>query len=183
MNQEGMFKPALIAGILIGILSALPFVNLLNCLCCVWVIGGAAFAAHLYVQSSPMIVTLGQGVVLGLLAGAIGGAVQTLFSIPLHLMMAGMGTGAAQQILEQILPNMPAESRETMRSIIGSTGTFGMVFWILSGIMTLILYSLIGMIGGAIGVALFEKRKPQPLESYQPPVAPPPPPTDYPPQV
>jgi hypothetical protein len=180
MNPEGMFKPALIAGILVGVLSALPFVNLLNCLCCAWVIGGAVFAAHLYVQSSPIIVSLGQGVVLGLLTGAIGGAVQTLFSIPLHLMMAGMGAGAAQQILEQVLPNLPADSRETVRSIVSSTGTFGMFFWILSGIMTLILYSLIGMIGGAIGVALFEKRKPQPLETYQPPMRPPP--TDYPPQ-
>lgn len=180
MNPEGMFKPALIAGMLVGVLSALPFVNLLNCLCCAWVIGGAVFAAHLYVQSSPLIVTLGQGVVLGLLTGAIGGAVQTLFSIPIHLMMAGMGAGAAQQLLEQVLPNLPAESRETMRSIIGSTGTFGMLFWIASGIMTLILYSLIGMMGGAIGVALFEKRKPQPLDPYPPPMAPPP--SDYPPQ-
>lgn len=53
MNQEGMLKPALTGGVLLGILSALPFVSAFNCLCCAWVIGGGMLAAHLFVSSSP----------------------------------------------------------------------------------------------------------------------------------
>ncbi len=37
MNEQGMFKPALIGGVLLGVLSAIPLVSALNCFCCAWV--------------------------------------------------------------------------------------------------------------------------------------------------
>lgn len=182
MNQEGMFKPAVIGGVLLGILSALPFVNLMNCFCCAWVIAGGVLAAHLYVRNSPTVVTLGQGIVLGLLTGIIGAAVDILFSIPVRIMLAGVGSGFMQQFLDQI-PNLPPEMKEQMRTAL--SGTVGIASWIFSGFLILVVYALIGMLGGAIGVALFEKRKPPATaaEIYQPPTVPPPsqPPTAPPP--
>ncbi len=176
MNQEGMFKPALIGGVLLGILSALPFVNLMNCFCCAWVIAGGALAAHLYVRNSPTVVTLGQGIVIGLLTGAIGAVVDVVFSIPIRIMLAGVGTGFLQQIIDQI-PNLPPETKEAMRSALAS-GSIGVASWIISAAFTLVVYAAIGMLGGAIGVALFEKRKAQAaaVDTYQPPIVPPPPP-------
>lgn len=176
MNQEGMFKPALIGGVLLGILSALPFVNLVNCFCCAWVIAGGVLAAHLYVRNAPTIVTLGQGIVLGLLTGVIGAVVDLIFSIPLRFMLAGVGAGFVQQIIDQI-PNLPPEAKDRMRAAFAS-GTIGIASFVFSAFFTLVIYALIGMLGGAIGVALFEKRKPQAAaEVYQPPTAPPPPPS------
>jgi len=71
MNKDSFLKSALIGGVALGVLSALPVLGAVNCLCCAWVIGGGMFAAHLYVKEAQLPVTLGTGVLLGLLAGVI----------------------------------------------------------------------------------------------------------------
>jgi hypothetical protein len=188
MNQEGMFKPALIGGVLLGILSALPLIKAFNCFCCAWVIGGAMLAAHLYVKSSVTAVTLGTGVLLGLLTGAIGAVVDTLFTIPIHFALRPFATGFAEQIQQMLdqLPNLPPETRDALRSMFASGRGMGIFFIILGGFFELVVFSVVGMLGGAIGVAIFEKRKPgaEPMSqppSYRPPEdLPPPPPPDYP---
>src|SRR5512137_1271769 len=89
MNKDSFLKSALIGGVALGVLSALPVLGAVNCLCCAWVIGGGMLAAHLYVKDSPTPVTLGTGVLLGLLAGVVGAVVDTLFTIPLHMALRG----------------------------------------------------------------------------------------------
>ncbi len=185
MDQEGMFKPALIGGVLLGILSAVPIIQAFNCLCCAWVIGGGMLAAHLYVRSSPAAVTLGTGVLLGLLTGAIGAVVDTIFSIPIHVALRGFGMGMADQLRQALdqLPNVPPETRSALNAFLASGRGVGLLFIILMGFLKLVIYSLVGMLGGAIGIAVFEKRKTgsQP-PVYQPPmnIPPPPPPPDLP---
>jgi hypothetical protein len=161
MNQEGMLKPVLTGGVLLGILSALPFISMFNCFCCAWVIGGGMLAAHLYISGSPVAVTLGRGVILGLFSGIIGAVVDTLLSIPLHLLLVRMGVGFVEQIrqaLEQI-PNLPAETRSTLESVMSGNGNIGIVFLILAGFLKIVIYGIVAMLGGALGVAIFEKRK------------------------
>ena len=174
MNEERLFKPALIGGILLGILSSLPLVN---CLCCVWVIAGGILAAHLYVKQSPISVTLGRGVSLGLLTGVIGALVIALFSIPLQMLMSP-GSGLIDQVRQSMnqIPNVPPETRQVFEALSANAGiiyAFGFIFM-------LGFCCLFGMAGGAIGVALFEKRKPGSGDTpaYQPPetILPPPPP-------
>lgn len=185
MNQEGMLKPALTGGVLLGILSALP---LFNCLCCAWVIGGGMLAAHLYVSNSPVTVTLGRGITLGLFAGIIGGVVDTLLSIPLHLLLSRMGMGLVEQMRQTLdrIPNLPAETRTMLESIFSGSGEIAIAFLIFTGFLKMVIYGIIAMMGGALGVALFEKRKLDSgfgggqLPPSQPPVNIPPPPTEPP---
>ena len=70
--------------------------------------------------------------------------------------------GFAAQLREVIaqMPNLPPETRETFRSMLSSAGETGIIFIFLAGLFKLVLYALMAMLGGAIGVALFEKRKP-----------------------
>ncbi len=182
MNQEGFLKPALIGGVLLGILSAVPVISLFNCFCCAWVIAGGVFAAYLYVKGSPLPVNLGTGALLGLATGAIGAVVDTIFTIPIQIALRGVGIGAAQQVREALdrIPMAP-ETRDTIMSLFSGTGGVGIFLILLSGIMKLILYAVIAMLGATLGVALFEKRKPGMEPSpplYQPPrdFPPPPPP-------
>jgi uncharacterized protein YqgC (DUF456 family) len=191
MNQETMLKPAVVGGVLIGILSAVPGLNLGNCFCCAWVIAGGVLAAHLHVRASAQAVTLGTGVVLGLLTGAIGGIVETLFSIPILIAMRNLGVGVAEQVqrlLDQI-PNLPAETKDAMRDMF--QGGISVTLLVVQGIFTTVIFAAVAMLGGALGVALFEKRKPgppsdvPPMPPYQPPggvVPPPPPPAQAPPE-
>lgn len=179
MNEERMLKPALIGGVLLGVLSSLPIIGSLNCVCCAWVIGGGAFAAYLYVKDSSVPVTLGRGVTLGLLTGLIGTVVSALFYIPLNLLMQRSGMGIVEQMRQSLerMPNMPAESRRALETLLSSEGAAFIIYASLF-IFTLIGYAIFAMIGGAIGVALCEKRKPgEPAgdaADYQPPTLPPP---------
>jgi len=173
MNDERMLKPALIGGVLLGVLSALPLVN---CLCCAWVIAGGVLAAYLYVKDSPAPVTLGRGVGLGLFTGVLGTVVFTLFSIPLYLLSAGPGASLSDQMKESIdrMPsNMPPETRRMLEEFLTREGAE--VYFIVMGlIFTLVIFCLLAMLGSAVGVALFEKRKPG-SSTYQPTLPPPPP--------
>jgi ABC-type spermidine/putrescine transport system permease subunit I len=150
MNKAGMLKPALIGGMLLGMLSALPY---FDCACCIWVIGGGLFAAYLYVKDSPIPVMLGRGVVLGLATGLIGSLVYILFKIPLYPMMKkdnAANMEHARQLLESWLPQLREYLQpEAMPSEIG-VGAL-----IFSFIFMLGIFCLFSMLGGAVGVALF----------------------------
>src|SRR4029078_9604399 len=66
--------PALLGGLFIGVLSALPVVQLCNC-CCLWIVGGGLLAAYLQQQNQPVSLTLAQGARLRVFAGLIGSCV------------------------------------------------------------------------------------------------------------
>ena len=97
--DSGRLQPALYGGLFIGVLSALPIVNMGNCCCCLWVVAGGALAVYLRQQNMPYAVTSAEGALMGLLAGLIGGVIAALISIP---MMAVMGP-FQQRMIEQIL--------------------------------------------------------------------------------
>jgi hypothetical protein len=180
MNEEGIWKPALAGGVLLGVLSSLPLINLLNFVCCAWVLGGGVLASYLYVKNSPACVTLGRGAAVGLLAGLIGAIVNALFTIPLYLLISRAGEGMAayfQQMLDRF-PNLPTETREAFR-VLFTGKDMNALFFVSSALVMLAIYCPVAMLGGTIGVALFEKRKPGDVSQYQPPTDfPPPPPPD-----
>jgi len=177
MNEGGMWKPALIAGVLLGVLSTMPGLQLVNCACCAWVIGGGILAARLYVKSSAAVVTLGRGLVLGLLTGAIGGIVYILFSIPLQIVMSGGSVRYFEQARQSLdrVPNLPPALREALATM-PTGGSELAVLMVLTGLLMMMAFSLPGALGGLIGVALFEKRKIEiPIPVYHPPLPPSPP--------
>jgi hypothetical protein len=184
MNQDSFLKSALIGGVALGVLSALPVLGALNCLCCAWVIGGGMLAAHLYVKDSPAPVTLGTGVLLGLLAGVVGAVVDTLFTIPLHMALRSSAV-MTEQLREWAdeLPNLPGEYREMFRSLASGGPAIGSLLFVVTAFFKLVVYAIVAMLGGALGVAVFEKRKigmpgPDVSARYEPPggITPPPPP-------
>ncbi len=191
MNEARMLKPAVIGGVLLGVLSALPFINYFNCICCAWVIIGGVLAAHLYVKESPVHVTLGRGITLGLLTGVIGTGVYALVSLPLRLMMNRAGVNVVEQMRQTLdrIPNLPPETRQMIENL-AAQGNINILIFIFGLLFMLVIDCIFGMIGGAIGVALFEKRAagaaPPDVPPYQPPAdqpppdlpPPPPPPTD-----
>ena len=181
MNQEGMLKPALIGGVVLGILSALPIFDLVNCFCCAWVIAGGVLAANLYVKSSSMAVTLGRGVGLGFLTGAIGAVVHILFAIPIALMRKAMGVNLMEPLREWMeqIPNLPPETKEALASVLSEEPGLGS--FIVGGFGTLFAYCIAGMLGGMLGVAIFEKRDPGTMTGPPPIPGPPAPPMDFPP--
>jgi len=157
MPPAPKLQPALYAGIAIGVLSSLPFIQFGNCLCCMWVVGGGALAVYLMQQNYPYAVTTADGALVGLMAGAIGGVVSTLLAIPIM-----MAIGPTQQrILEQIAqnPDIPEQTRSILRSMGGSAalGT-GIAIRLMLGLVGVCIDAVFAMLGGLLGVALFKKK-------------------------
>jgi hypothetical protein len=186
MNEQSLWKPALIGGVALGILLVLPLIG--QCLCCIWPIGAGVLAAYLYVKDSSIPVKLGRGIALGLLTGFIGAIVYALFSIPIQILMSG-GMTFSERMRQsmEVFSNLPPEFRQAMENV----AAHGSIIYVINDIFMLAVGCLFGMAGGAIGVAIFEKRKPGPptidvapsVPPYEPPSSvppPPPPPADAP---
>ena len=154
--DSGRLQPALYGGLFIGVLSALPLVNAGNCCCCLWVLMGGALAVYLRQQNSPYSVPASEGALTGLLAGLIGGVVAGLLSIPLQAMTSGF----QHQILERILssnPDMPTEARDAMER--WATGS---ALRTVGALINVVVFTVFGMLGGLLGVAVFKKNAPPP---------------------
>jgi hypothetical protein len=153
--------PALLGGLFIGVLSALPVVQLCNC-CCLWIAGGGLLAAYLQQQNQPASLTLMQGARVGLLAGLIGACVWLVVDSalsPIQARFVGEVLRNARDLppeLQDILES--AESRRTGGILFG----FALMF---------ICGSLVSAIGGAVGAAYFKKDVPPALGG---PINPPP---------
>src|SRR5947208_17192184 len=102
-------QPALFGGLAMGVLSALPLVNLGNCLCCMWVVGGGALAVYLMQQNHPYPVTSADGALVGLMAGALGGIIALLLSIPLMMAMGPLQHRIIERIADN--PHIPEQTR------------------------------------------------------------------------
>jgi hypothetical protein len=146
-------QPAFLGGLFIGVLSALPLINIANC-CCLWVLGGGVLAAYLMQQNYPYAITAADGALVGLMAGVIGGVIGAIISIPMDAMMAPF----ARQVMERIAanPDMPPETRDFLESM--STGGITVFRIVLRLFFGVIVGGIFAMLGGLLGVALFKKK-------------------------
>jgi hypothetical protein len=174
-------QPAIWGGLFIGVLSALPFVNLPNyCCCCLWVLVGGALAAYLRQQNSPYQIDAAEGAIVGLMAGAIGGVIYSILSIPLQMVVGPMLEQWTERMMSQN-PDVTPEMRDMFQRLSTSSGAR-----LLSVLVTLVVDSIFGMLGGLIGVAIFKRNLPPPpppgtIDISPSPIVPPPPPPTAPP--
>jgi hypothetical protein len=147
-------QPAVYGGLFIGVLSALPIINIGNC-CCLWVIGGGVLATYLMQQNHPYPIAAADGALAGLMAGLIGGVVGTLLSIPIDMMMGPF----QKQFMEGILSRsqeMPEETRRMLENL--NTGAAGAAMIGIKLVFSVVIGAIFGMLGGLLGVALFKKK-------------------------
>lgn len=148
-------QPAVYGGLFIGVLSALPVVNVGNCCCCLWVVAGGALTTYLMQQNHPYAIEAADGALGGLLAGVIGGVLGVLLSIPIALMMGPF----QQRIMERIAsnPDMPEQYRQILENVaVRSSGA--VIVRLLFGGITVAVDAVFAMLGGLLGVALFKKK-------------------------
>lgn len=170
IEKPSKTQPALIAGLVIGLLWSVPFLNLVNLCCCFGVIAGGALAAWLLIKRSPVLpVSSGDGAVVGLLAGLVGAGVYLVLGIPLGLVFNQTGVSVIKAIFATM--NNP-EINRAMEEAIRNSENQGLAERLVGALVGWCITSVISLgfstVGGLIGVAMFEKRKGQ-----YPPQAPP----------
>ncbi|MBD0325543.1 MAG: hypothetical protein ICV68_03890 [Pyrinomonadaceae bacterium] len=163
-EAAGKFQPALMGGVVLGVLaivtSLIP-VPMATWCCCLWGILGGVLAVYLYVKRSPVPVRSGDGAMLGLLAGGIGALIYILVAFPLTYFTVD--------------PDLvQAQIEERMR---GQGQSFDIrPYWGLFLFLIMFIFGIgltaLSLIGGLIGVPIFEKREARAT-------APPPPPQSF----
>lgn len=152
-NQKpGMFVPALIGGAVAGVLSGLPF---LNCLCCIWIIGGAMLASYLLSKDSPVDLSAGDGAIVGVLTGIVAAVARLFVSLlPLHAYYREFLQRLTERLAEYTEEMPPGW--ETLLEREGGES----VFVFMSGLMvSAIFFAALGALGGIIGISYFGKKK------------------------
>ena len=152
-------RPALLGGVTIGVLSALPVINLANC-CCAWILFGGGLAAYLMQQNHPEPIQAGDGAIVGVLAGIIGAFVWLIVSVPIGAMMAPFQSEMAARAMRDAA-DMAPELRALFENMSGAPAIgIGLIF----GFFVMLCVSTVfGMLGGLFGALMFKKHQPPPI--------------------
>lgn len=131
-------KPALVGGLIAGILSVIPIVS--TC-CCIWSILGGLLASFMYIKSAPAPVTPGEGAGVGALAGVMGAIIYVIIGLPISLFF---GTAQMEEAFRRSGVEVPLT---------------GIALVLIGVVFVAVLILVFSTIGGVIGVPIFEKRK------------------------
>jgi hypothetical protein len=161
-EKPNKLMPALFGGIITGVLSGIPFVNFVNCLCCAGVMLGGFMAVFFYnkdltPQMPPL--TSSDGLQLGALSGVFGAIVGTIISA---LLLAVVGNVAGQAMFDMvynfydsagILDQMPPDAIDQMEQGMKDSGLS-----VFNVIISLIIYPIFGLLGGLIGYSVYKPK-------------------------
>jgi hypothetical protein len=148
-------QAALLGGLFIGILSALPFIK--YC-CCIWIIGGGLVAAYVNQQNDPRPITAGRGALAGLYAGVTGSFVWLVATIALNALFEPLRNQLSQAMLRST-PDMPPEVRAVLDNIGSSTALLTTT----SFFLLLFVGSIFSTLGGLLGAVFFRNDVPPAL--------------------
>jgi hypothetical protein len=156
--------PALYGGIVIGLVSSIPYLNFVNCLCCAGVLLGGFLSVFFYTRDlTPDMPPLSSGdaLQLGALAGVFGAVISSVvFTVVFEL----IGGSELMYEMETYSDQLPPEMFELMQNLVES----GVVFFVIMMAASIIIDTLFGLLGGLIGYAVF---KPKPtMTDVQPPM-------------
>jgi len=142
---------ALIAGSIVALLSAIPFVN--SC-CCLWLLAGGFFAAHL-VRNDIGLITSGNGFLSGLFAGIWSSILYTILNTLMMIIRPEAALDAIYKSFETGPFNLPPETLELIYEF-ASSPLFNLGIQL--GI-SMITFPVIMGLGGLIYALIFRKKK------------------------
>jgi hypothetical protein len=157
--MSNRLRASLIGGATIGALSAvtvipqIPFVRLI---CCVWAIVGGALAAYLYIKKSPTPASVGDGAIVGTLAGVIGSLI---------------AFGALMLVSFYMIDRTLFEEQIRRAGLNPERFSFSLIIMLI-GIFAILLQVILSLVGGIIGVSIFEQRRDGGAGSTPPPPPP-----------
>ena len=157
MNNK--MRPALIGGVVLGVLSALPFISAVNACCCAWAIAGGLLGSYLYVKQSAAPASPGDGAAVGVIAGLIGAVIYVVVGLPLGLLTGNATIGMMGGLVERMGPEAAEAFRKQVEMMQNQSTAEQLVAAIPTALIGSVLLVIFSTIGGLLGVVLFEKRK------------------------
>jgi hypothetical protein len=167
MQKPDKFIPALYGGLIMGVISAIPFVNLVNCLCCAGVLLGGFLAVFFYKSNftpDTQPYSAGDCLAVGALAGVLGAFVSVVLASISVMIFGDVMREFMLRFLEEGGLDIPEDVMEEIRRAIEEAPT-GMESVLFDLLFSLIIYPIFGLLGGLIGYGVW-KPKPPMIESY-----------------
>ena len=161
-EKPSMLMPALYGGIIMGVLSGIPYLSFINCLCCAGVLLGGFMAVFFYNKDlTPDMppLTSGDSIKLGALAGLFGAIVGNVIA---GLVMVTIGNVAGEAMYEMlisiydsvgILDQMPSEAIDEMEQ-----GMTAAELDPTTIIISFVVNPLFGLLGGLIGYQVYKPK-------------------------
>jgi hypothetical protein len=148
------FRPALLGGVFIGVLSALPFIGAANLCCCLWVVAGGVLTAYLQQQAQPEPIEAGDAALGGLIAGLVGAVITIVIG---QILLSVTGPLVQEQVRRALEsnPDVPPEVRDLITRLTSGGGIA-----LLQAAIYLPVYAIFGLLGGLLGMAFFKKKPP-----------------------
>jgi hypothetical protein len=171
IEKPNKLRSAILGGLIIGAISGIPGLNLLNCCCCAGILLGGAISVYLYRREftnemPPM--ESSDALILGIIAGIIGALITTTLSAMITLILGPVETEMMRNFMEKVTQKLedrgsvPQGTLDNMRDqfeqSLKEAGTIGGT--LRSLVYALILYPIFSMLGGLIGFGIFGKKKP-----------------------
>ena len=163
IDPPSKLTSALIGGAVIGLISATPFLNLINCFCCAGVILGGFLAVFFYKdQLTPGMPPIkpSDGLALGALAGVFGFLISTLVSLVIFALFGPIATEAVMNLMIQLFESanldIPPEAFDEMRE--GAQQSPINAFGLFISLVTSVVFAIVG---GLIGAAVYKSKEPQ----------------------
>jgi hypothetical protein len=178
-EKPSKLRPAILGGLIVGAISGIPGLNLLNCCCCAGILLGGAMSVYFYKQEftnemPPM--ESSDALILGIVSGIIGALITTFLSATITLILGPVETEMIRNFMEKLMQkledrgSLPPGTMDNMRDqfeqAMKEGGTMGGI--LRSLVYALILYPIFSMLGGLIGFGIFGKKKSTPQQ--QPPL-------------
>lgn len=158
MNQGSLLKAAVLGGLLAGIASSVPWISLL---CCGWAMGGGAFAAWVVISDSDARVGVSRCAAAGFVSGIWAGLIAAPLSGVLNLLVHGEEKLLEQSRLVASMMGSGAEgvSPEMMEAVMRGSSFADINAWsVVAILLSACIFSLLGLLGGLIGAALFRPK-------------------------
>jgi hypothetical protein len=171
--EESKFKPALISGVIFGILLSIPIIipklSIANCLCCGWLLACGAVAVKIYSNNIQVPLKTSQAALVGLIAGATADIFCTMVSKFVGLFRS-VSTEEMRITFRQAFeqqPTLNAEQIDQYMKIVDIFLNHQIAFGILFFLIGIIMASGFGALGGVIASSFFNKGKtPPPTPPY-----------------
>jgi hypothetical protein len=151
--------PALYGGVIMALISSIPFISMVNCLCCAGVMLGGFLAVFFYKNNftpdTPPF-TSGDCMAVGALAGVFGAIIGTVLSIAFLALFGNIMGAFILDIMKNMNLNIPGEAIDAIEESLNSPLTFfSMVLQLFGG---LAIDSLFGLLGGLIGYSVYKPK-------------------------
>lgn len=170
-EKPSKLTSALYGGLIMGAISGLPVLSIVNCFCCAGVLLGGFLSVMFYkneLTASMPPLTSSDGMQLGALAGLFGALFGSILHVLTLVAIGDVTSGMVLNILKNM--NLPPEAMDAIEQSIEQAGALTVFVIVKQILINLLIDPLFGLLGGLIGFNVF---KPKAHMMNVPPTPPP----------